>query len=126
MVQKDAGYLVSGTLAGALRERRQPRSPNREVFHPLDKNGNLDEKEQERLESRLRLRGWAYAGYTPSGISGVAGVHRAERAGTRVVSQSSTTTRGLLDAIEAFERDERSSKGGDEHVTCVTRVTVVT
>jgi hypothetical protein len=34
-----------------------------------DKDGSLDEEEQERLESKLRQRGWTYVGYTSSGIS---------------------------------------------------------
>jgi hypothetical protein len=75
-----------------------------------DKDGNLDEDEQERLESSLHQRGWQYVGCTPSGLSGIAGVHRAERAGTRVVAQASTSTAGPLKAVEAFERHEQSSE----------------
>jgi hypothetical protein len=98
--------------------RSSPRAPceRRANIERYDKGGNLDEDEQEQLESSLQQRGWTYVGYTPSGLSGVAGVHRAERAGTRVVAQTSTSTAGLLEAIEAIEALERHEKASKEDV----------
>jgi hypothetical protein len=58
-----------------------------------DKDRSLDEEEQDRLESKLRQRGWTYVGYTPSGISALRACIGQGGAGTRVVLQSSTTTR---------------------------------
>jgi hypothetical protein len=75
----------------------------------IDGNGKPDEEELASLEASLQAAGWTPIGFVPSGKENIPGIYKAERAGTRVVTQSSTTPRGLHGAIEAFERHERAS-----------------
>lgn len=67
------------------------------------------DEELESLQLSLQAAGWVFVGYTPA-RKDVPGVYRAERPGTRPVTQSSTTANGLLDAVEAYERYEAASK----------------
>jgi hypothetical protein len=62
------------------------------------------------LASALGRKGWEYSGFTPCGISGVPGIHRAERGGSVVASQAAALAAGLLKAVERFEAHEQSSK----------------
>jgi hypothetical protein len=87
----------------------------------MDTNGMPDEEELSELEASLQAAAWVLIGYVSSRKANVLGIYRAEGVGTRVVTQSSATTGGLLAAVEAFERHEAASKAnvhdirGEEH-----------
>lgn len=75
-----------------------------------DTNGGLDEQELDKLEERIRAAGWTLIGFVPSGKQDVPGIWKAARPGTRNVEQASVTPKGLLAAIDAFERAAASDE----------------